>query len=299
MEILGKGGIIKEIVISDKIVSNFLSGKSYNDENFPVSSILIKKKIRGYIRRFYFFARTADDIADHQSKNNKTKAKILKIFDTIINKNLRSDLRVLNELIDIFEELKIGRVHARNLLKAFILDTKKQRYKNWKELLNYCKFSANPVGRYVIDISYKIENQSEDNINKIYFASDNLCSALQILNHMQDCQKDYLEMNRVYIPEELFKKYSSSISDLKLKKSPNNFKNLKNEIIYKVEEMLKHSKYGLKLIKISRLRKETLIIFYIAKKLCYLLRKNDPLKKKVKLSRIDLIFCFLKGIIEI
>ena len=88
MEILGKGGIIKEIVISDKIVSNFLSGKSYNDENFPVSSILIKKKIRGYIRRFYFFARTADDIADHQSKNKKTKAKILKIFDTIINKNL-------------------------------------------------------------------------------------------------------------------------------------------------------------------------------------------------------------------
>ena len=212
---------------------------------------------------------------------------------------MRSDVTVLNELIDVFEELKIGRAHARNLLKAFILDTNKQRYKNWRELLNYCKFSANPVGRYVIDISYKIEKQGEDNINQVYFASDNLCSALQILNHMQDCQKDYLEMNRVYIPEELFKKYSSSISDLKLKESSYNFKNLKNEIINKVEEMLKNSKCGLKLIKISRLRKETLIIFYIAKKLCYLLRKNDPLKKKVKLSRIDLIFCFLKGIIEI
>tara|TARA_B100000579_G_scaffold26775_1_gene18834 strand:+ start:642 stop:1541 length:900 start_codon:yes stop_codon:yes gene_type:complete len=299
MGILGKGGIIKEILISDKIVSNFLSGKSYNDENFPVSSILIKKKIRDYIRKFYFFARTADDIADHKSKKKHTKAKILKIFDTIIEKNMRSDVTVLNELIDVFEELKIGRAHARNLLKAFILDTNKQRYKNWRELLNYCKFSANPVGRYVIDISYKIEKQGEDNINQVYFASDNLCSALQILNHMQDCQKDYLEMNRVYIPEELFKKYSSSISDLKLKESSNNFKNLKNEIINKVEEMLKNSKCGLKLIKISRLRKETLIIFYIAKKLCYLLRKNDPLKKKVKLSRIDLIFCFLKGIIEI
>ena len=57
----------------------------------------------------------------------------------------------------------------------------RNRKENWKELLNYCKFSANPVGRYVIDISYKIENQSEDNINKVYFASDNLCSALQIL----------------------------------------------------------------------------------------------------------------------
>ena len=299
MGILGKGGIIKEILISDKIVSNFSSGKSYNDENFPVSSILIKKKIRYYIRKFYFFARTADDIADHKSKKKHTKAKILKIFDTIIKKNMRSDVTVLNELIDVFEELKIGRAHARNLLKAFILDTNKQRYKNWRELLNYCKFSANPVGRYVIDISYKIEKQGEDNINQVYFASDNLCSALQILNHMQDCQKDYLEMNRVYIPEELFKKYSSSISDLKLKESSYNFKNLKNEIINKVEEMLKNSKCGLKLIKISRLRKETLIIFYIAKKLCYLLRKNDPLKKKVKLSRIDLIFCFLKGIIEI
>ena len=212
---------------------------------------------------------------------------------------MSSDIEVLNKLIDVFEEINIGRSHAKNLLKAFILDTKKQRYKNWKELLNYCKFSANPVGRYVIDVSYKIENQDINNINKIYSASDNLCSALQILNHMQDCKKDYLEMNRVYIPRELFKKYSSSISDLKLNKSSNNFKNLKIEIIDKVEEMLKHSKYGLKLIEISRLRKETLIIFYIAKKLCYLLKKNDPLKKKVKLSRIDLIFCFLKGIIEI
>ena len=274
-----------------------MSGKTHSDENFPVSSFIIKKKIRHYVRTFYFFARTADDIADHKSKKKHTKAKILKIFDTIIKKNMRSDVTVLNELIDVFEELKIGRAHARNLLKAFILDTNKQRYKNWRELLNYCKFSANPVGRYVIDISYKIEKQGEDNINQVYFASDNLCSALQILNHMQDCQKDYLEMNRVYIPEELFKKYSSSISDLKLKESSYNFKNLKNEIINKVEEMLKNSKCGLKLIKISRLRKETLIIFYIAKKLCYLLRKNDPLKKKVKLSRIDLIFCFLKGII--
>ena len=74
---------------------------------------------------------------------------------------------------------------------------------------------------------------------------------------------------------------------------------MKNSLVFKVEEMLKGAKKNLKLIEFWRLRKETLIIFHIAQKLCYLLKNKDPLKKKVKLSRIDLIFCFLKGIIEV
>ena len=76
-----------------------------------------------------------------------------------------------------------------------------------------------------------------------------------------------------------------------------NFKNLTIEIIDKIEAILQNCHSGLSLIKPWRLRKETLIILNIAKRLCYLLKKEDPLKKNVKLSRIDLIFCFIKGII--
>ena len=87
------------------------------------------------------------------------------------------------------------------------------------------------------------------------------------------------------------------INDLKKKKAPIDFIFLKNELISKVEDLLLDTANGLKLIKEWRLRKETFIILNIAKRLCFLLKNNDPLEKKIKLTRIDLIFCFIKGII--
>ena len=83
------------------------------------------------------------------------------------------------------------------------MDASKKKYKNWNDLLYYCRYSANPVGRFVIDAV-----NEKKNIEKIYQASDNLCTALQIINHIQDCKKDFKELNRVYIPESLLKKYS-------------------------------------------------------------------------------------------
>ena len=86
--------------------------------------------------------------------------------------------------------------------------------------------------------------------------------------------------------------------DILLKKSSClNFNKMKVEIISKVENLLNDIKKNLQLIDIWKLKKETLIILNIAKRLCFLLKINDPLKKKIKLSSIDLIFCFIKGII--
>ena len=127
--------------------------------------------------------------------------------------------------------------------------------------------------------------------------SDFLCTSLQIINHIQDCKKDFNNLNRVYIPKSLFKKHNISKKFLNNKNSSKNFKSLIIEIIDKIEAILQNCHSGLNLIKPWRLRKETLIILNIAKRLCYLLKKEDPLKKNVKLSRIDLIFCFIKGII--
>ena len=84
----------------------------------------------------------------------------------------------------------------------------------------------------------------------------------------------------------------------KLRDSNANFLDLVFEMVEKVEIMLTKSNKGLRMIEPWSLRKETLIILNIAKKLCYLLKIKDVLKKNVKLSRIDLIFCFIKGIIK-
>ncbi len=124
-----------------------------------------------------------------------------------------------------------------------------------------------------------------------------MCTSLQIINHLQDCKKDFRELGRIYIPEYFFKKYSLSKEILNFQESNLNFFNLVHEIIEKVEIMLVKSSKGLRMIQPWGLKKETLIILNIAKRLCYLLRIDDVLRKNVKLSRIDLIFCFIKGII--
>ena len=272
-------------------VSHLMSGKSYSDENFPVASFLMTKKIRSIVRVFYFFARMADDIADHQKLSSNQKKKILLFFDNAISKSKKTNNKVLDKMIARFKELPSGKKYSRNLLKAFMMDASNKKYKNWNDLLYYCKFSANPVGRFVIDAV-----NERKNIEKIYEASDSLCTALQIINHIQDCKKDFKELNRVYIPESFFKKYSVDKKILRKSKSIENFERLKIEIVDNVLVSLRKTKLGLREIQSWRLRKETLIILNIAKRLCNLLKINDPLEKQIKLSRIDFIFCFFKGI---
>ena len=272
-------------------VSHLMSGKSHSDENFPVASFLMTKKIRSIVRVFYFFARMADDIADHQKLSSNQKKNILLFFDNAISKSKKTNNKVLDKMIARFKELPSGKKYSRNLLKAFMMDASNKKYKNWNDLLYYCKFSANPVGRFVIDAV-----NERKNIEKIYEASDSLCTALQIINHIQDCKKDFRQLNRVYIPDSFFKKYSLDKKILRKSKSEENFERLKIEIIDNVLTSLRKTKLGLREIQSWRLRKETLIILNIAKRLCNLLKINDPLEKQIKLSRIDFIFCFFKGI---
>ena len=274
-----------------------MSGKSFKDENFPVASFLINFEIKEFIRIFYFFARTADDIADHEKLKPAEKLKLLNFFDDSIKQEGKTDLIVINNLIRSFKKIGFAKEYSRNLLKAFKLDAKKKRYKNWDELIYYCKYSANPVGRFFVDLCYQKKKKKLVNRKKILSASDNLCTSLQIINHLQDCKDDFKKNNRIYLPDSLFKKYSVDISSLNKKKSSEKFSMLKDEVISNTEFLLNNSKDGLKMIDIWKLKKETLIIFNIAKRLCFLLKNNDLLEKKIKLSRIDLIFCFIKGII--
>ncbi len=290
----GKGEVIK---INQKCISDLLSGKNFQDENFPVASFIIKKKIKKTIRLFYSFARMADDIADNNKISSKNKLMILNFFDDSIKNEKTSDISILNGLIDQNKKKKFSKQYSRNLLTAFKLDATKKRYKNWGELENYCKYSANPVGRFFINLTYSEKNKKLNNKYQIFSSSDNLCTALQIINHLQDCQEDFTKLNRVYLPISYFDKYGIKINILKEKKSSEKFDKLKKEVVSNVEKLLENLEQNLKKIEVWGLRKETLIILNIAKRLCFLLKRNDPLEKKIKLSRIDLIFCFIKGII--
>ena len=294
----GKEENISNFEIEEKDVVKLLSGKTFTDENFPVASFIIKKNIQKYIRTFYFFARTADDIADHKTLLPSEKVRILSYFDNILKFEKKTKISTLNSIVDFFPEIPFAKKYSRNLLKAFLMDAKGKKYKNWNDLVFYCKYSANPVGRFVIDLIYQKKNIPQKNFKEIYFASDCLCTSLQIINHLQDCKKDFQQLKRIYIPESFFNKYKVVKEILNLNNSNLNFLDLIHEMTEKIEIILTKSNKGLRMIEPWSLRKETLIILNIAKRLCYLLKNKDVLRKNVKLSRIDLIFCFIKGIIK-
>jgi len=96
--------------------------------------------------------------------------------------------------------------HARDLLTAFRMDVTKLRYEDWDDLIHYCSYSAMPVGRFVLDV--------HGESTATWPASDAVCAALQINNHLQDCGKDFRELNRVYIPRDALARHGASVEEL-------------------------------------------------------------------------------------
>ena len=161
-------------------------------ENFPVASVLIAPRLRAPILSFYRFARAADDIADHPTLSESEKfARLDALEDTLLGKcrygqgSAAAAARARGAVT--------CRPHIRSICStAFRADVTKRRYADWAELMQYCRYSAMPVGRFVLDL------HGEERSTWAY--SDPLCAALQVINHLQDCAKDYRALDRVYLP---------------------------------------------------------------------------------------------------
>lgn len=272
--------------------------KNDKEENFPVSSFLISKNYKKHIKNLYFFARSADDIADSKSLNLNKKYDLLNEFYYLVKNKKYSKYFFINNLLETLETTQINNQYPLLLLEAFKQDVEKKRYDSWEDLIDYCNKSASPVGRFVIDLHFFDRTEKCKDIDKIYLGCDNLCNSLQIINHIQDCKKDFLDLDRIYLPLEYFRKLNCSSQNLLAINERKKVLGILNICLENVEQLLKMSKKYIPLINKSfGLKKETYVIYNIAKKLNFLLKKNDPIKKNVKLSHIDLIFCFFRGII--
>src|SRR5689334_14414818 len=167
------------------------SGKGSRDENFPVASRVIARRHRPAIMAFYEFVRVADDIADHATLGSDEKiARLDRLEDSLLGKS--NDDREGVRLRSILQERGLPARHAQDLLDAFRQDATKLRYADWDDLIDYCSRSAMPVGRFVLDVHGEAK--------ETWPASDALCAALQVVNHLQDCGADYRLLDRVYIP---------------------------------------------------------------------------------------------------
>src|ERR1700728_3578880 len=180
-------------------------GKGHRDENFPVASWLIAPRYRAPILAFYNFVRTADDIADHATLPPQEKLALLDRLDAGLTGKDDSDAAAV-KLRSVLAERKLSPKHAQDLLAAFRLDVTKLRYRDWDDLIGYCSLSAMPVGRFVLDV----HGESRD----CWPANDALCAALQIINHLQDCREDYLDLNRVYVPQDTLAACNTAVEAL-------------------------------------------------------------------------------------
>ena len=185
-------------------------------ENFPVISYLIPKDLRKHIAIIYWFARTADDIADEGELNATDRLRKLDEFkyhlDELLKKKYSNHFEFA--LYSTIYELKLSTINFYRLLKAFRQDITKTRYKNFDELLEYCENSANPVGRLILEIfNIRIEEANR--------CSDSICTALQLTNFWQDTRIDFIK-GRIYYPAEDMEKLN--ISEKMFELNENNFK---------------------------------------------------------------------------
>ena len=128
------------------------SGKDRGDENFPVGSVLIAKKLREHVHAYYAFARNADDIADSSLLSPADKIGRLDLMEAVLTGGPEEGAPSARRLRDSFAISGVPDIHARELLIAFRRDALKNRYANWAELLDYCRYSAAPVGRFLLDL---------------------------------------------------------------------------------------------------------------------------------------------------
>ena len=266
------------------------SGKGAGDENFPVGSWLLPAALRPHVATYYAFARAIDDIADNPALAPDDKIARLSAFeDALLDPAAdRPGLEKASRLRESLAATGVPSVRGTDLVAAFKQDAVKQRYADWSELLGYCRLSANPVGRYLLDL------HGEDPAG--YAASDALCTALQILNHLQDCQDDHRELDRVYLPGDWLAAEGLDVAMLQQRSSPAGFRRVLDRCLDGVDGLLADATQLPGQLRSARLAMESAVIVQLARRLAARLRAGDPLAGRVALSRGDFASCGLKGI---
>jgi squalene synthase HpnC len=248
------------------------SGKGHRDENFPVASFLIHPKHRSIILAFYRFARAADDVADHATAAPEEK---LRLLDEM-RRTLRGESDVSLEaktLREIQNTRNLSPQHALDLLEAFSRDVTKLRYRDWDDLMEYCRVSAMPVGRFVLDV--------HGESRAAWPASDALCAALQVINHLQDCAKDYRDLNRVYIPQDAFAAVDIGPEALAAAKASPALRGIISGLARRTWDLLMQSRIFAGQIRDRRLAFEVSVIQTLAEDLDRKLMQRDPLSERV------------------
>jgi len=279
--------------VTSKTAIETPSGKGARDENFPVGSWLLPARLRPHVAAYYRFARAIDDIADNGALEPEDKVARLTRFEAAVTGTETGDpaLETAHRMRASLAETGVSVRHCTDLVAAFKQDAVKLRYEDWSDLMGYCQLSANPVGRYLLDL----HGESPGG----YPFSDALCSALQVLNHLQDCQNDYLNLDRVYLPRVWMKAAGVDVRVLKRDFCTPGTRRVLNNCLDEVDDLLVTARLLPERLNSRALAMESAVILRLAERLSALLRARDPLAARVALSRFDFLACGLRGVASV
>jgi squalene synthase HpnC len=254
------------------------SGKSHRDENFPVASWFLRPRHRAPILAFYRFVRAADDVADHPNLEPAEKLAVLDDLGAALTGRGAPDPEA-EPLKAALAKRGLSARHALDLLDAFRMDAEKKRYADWSDLMHYCSLSAMPVGRYVLDVHGESPQPT-------WAASDAICAALQVINHLQDCAADYRNLDRVYLPLDRLAAHDARVGDLAAPKASAGMQATISELAEKCLELLHDGAALPDLVTDTRLALEIAAIHGLAVSLAKGLKHRDPLSEKVHHSKL-------------
>jgi squalene synthase HpnC len=264
------------------------SGKWRDGENFPVGSFLIRRDLRAHVHAFYRFARNADDIADNPALTADDKIARLDRMAAILDGAVGGDSPASAAMRASLLETGMTAQHCHDVLHAFRLDAVKLRYRDWDDLMEYCRFSASPVGRQLLDL--------HGETRATWPASDALCSALQVLNHLQDCADDYRRLDRVYLPLEDLSAEGIGVEALAASVSSPALRHVLDGLLDRTAALIDQA-HGLPpLVACRGLRWESAVIVDLARRLLRRLRRGDPVATRVALRKSDFVAAFAVGV---
>jgi squalene synthase HpnC len=265
------------------------SGKDAAYENFPVGSFLLPAPLRPHIAIFYAFARAIDDIADNPALPPEEKVARLDGFARAVEGSGPADPHYAKgaRMGESLAATGVPAIHCLELIAAFRQDAVKNRYRDWADLMGYCRLSAAPVGRYLLDL----HGGSVDG----YGPSDALCMALQVINHLQDCKDDYRTLDRVYLPQDWMAAEGTRVEDLDGASCPPELRRVIDRCLDATGALMVEARRLPKGLRSRRLAMESQAIVNIADALIRLLRQGDPLARRIELGKARFLWHCARG----
>jgi hydroxysqualene synthase len=264
------------------------SGKDRGEENFPVGSWLIRRDLRPHVHAFYRFARNADDIADSPALPPDDKLRRLDRMAEILDGAPGDDSPAAAAMRASLSATGVTAQHCHDVLHAFRQDAVKRRYRDWDDLMAYCRYSAAPVGRQLLDL----HGEGRDT----WPPSDALCAALQVLNHLQDCAEDYRNLDRIYLPLDEMEAAGCTLQALTAPAASPGLRQVLDRLLDRTEGLIATARDLPPRVGAAGLRRESAAIVALAGRLTRRLRRGDPLAGRVKLTKGDFAAAFLSGI---